>query len=683
VLPYWAERQLRVGSDSFQPAGPQALVDNRILRNWTRLGRSRSPQSAVVDPRGLISPVGLGFGLDFWLKVEDSLILPSRLPGLVQSLYEASPIVETVVSVEGWRLRTWAWADLAGGLPVIQGLSLLKGAGAERPVSLFLALRPFNPEGFFPAGMMEYRPPCLICVDGCVGLVFGNEPRRVIVGNLKEGDLTKHPQPESESDPRGLATMAAEYRLEGKGDDEIMVPWAVPLDRLQPGRKPEVGLVLVPGDRGPDPVVARLGKVRTVIESHDRLLSSAFKATAGRAADLPWASTTSIGLENPPAPDPEIGLWYQEVLFRTNRLDEWYDGWKKLLSLIGRDGSFRGRSGRWDLVAMAVRQAARVSAMTPEEPRRAELLKSTRRLTTSLRSSPAIAEECKLYRDCIWAAAALDRIADSYTGNKMDEEADACRKTAQTVWKRIDPWLTPDGEEPMPAGPQLPVRLDALTILPAIGLPDFPWQLDGRLKATISKIMALSHYDGLLSADGPAPGISISKSIVMALAMVRLGLPTVLDYVESIIRLMSGTFNFPQTVNPATGGGVTGDGHDLLADALLAVLVSDLAAYQEKNRLWITPVPALGWFAKGESFVVENLLTDFGKLSFRVDGLADRVVLALSPEFLSPPERISFTVPFYAGKALLDGEETEMETRTIDFDPAVKKVVVYRQEASS
>ncbi|MFC2075793.1 hypothetical protein ACFLT7_01795 [candidate division KSB1 bacterium] len=690
VLPYWAERQLRVDSDSFHPAGPQALLDNCIRRNWTRLGRSRFPQSAVVDPRGLVSPVGLGFSLDFWLKVEDRLILPSRVPGIVQSLYEASPIVETAVSVEGWRLRTWAWADLAAGQPVIQGLSLLKGVGPERPVSLFLALRPFNPEGFFPVGRIEYRPPCLLCVDGCVGLVLGREPSRLIVGNLKEGDLTGLPKSESGLGaagtvdcPRGLATMAAEYKLEGKGEDEILVPWALPLDRLQPGRKPEAGLVLVPDDRGPDPVVARLGGVRTVIESQDRLLSSAFKAAADRAADLPWVSTPPIGLDNPTAADPEIGLWYQEVLIRTDRLDEWYAGWKKLLTLVGRDGAFRGRSGRWDLVAMALRQASRVSAMVSEEPQRTELLKSARRLASSLRSSPAVAEECKLYRDCIWAAAALDRIADSFSGSSMDEEADACRKTARSVWNRIDPWLTPDGEEPISAGPQMPVRLDALTVLPALGLPDFPWKLDARFKATVGKIMSLSSHGELLPADGPAPGISISRSILMALAMVRLGLPTALDYIEAIIRMMTGTYNFPQTVNPSTGAGVTGDGHDLLADAMLAVLVTDLAAFQEKNRLWITPVPALGWFAKGESFVVENLLTDFGKLSFRVDGLADRVVLALKPAFVAPPERISFTVPFYAGKALLDGVETEMDTRTIGFDPAVKKVVVYRETAST
>ena len=49
-----------------------------------------------------------------------------------------------------------------------------------------------------------------------------------------------------------------------------------------------------------------MGGVRTLIESQDRLLSSAFKATADRAADLPWVSTPPIGLDNGAAIDAEI-----------------------------------------------------------------------------------------------------------------------------------------------------------------------------------------------------------------------------------------------------------------------------------------------------------------------------------------------------------------------------------------
>jgi hypothetical protein len=317
-----------------------------------------------------------------------------------------------------------------------------------------------------------------------------------------------------------------------------------------------------------------------------------------------------------------------------------------------------------------------------DDPARLELLKAARRLSTAIKSGPLGSGEYKLYRDVLWTAVALDRIAEPFERYEMKEDFRACRELASSLRTKVNPWLTPDGEEAVPAGPDLPFRLDALCNLPALCLPDLPWTLDGRLKATLSGLRSLSPSGGMLCSDGPAPGVSIRRNLTMALAMVRLGLPSALDYVESILRLMSGTYNFPETINPASGKGVSADGHDLMADALMALLVTDLFAFQEKGRLWITPIPALGWYGKGESIVVNGLSTDFGRFGYRVDGLADRVVLALKTEFSIMPERISFTVPFYPGKALADGVEMEVETRTLDFPPQTKKVVVYRQKSS-
>jgi len=60
VWPFWAERQLDPESPAFVSRGPLPFLANITARNWTTVGNLASPWSAIVDPRGLVTPVAGG-----------------------------------------------------------------------------------------------------------------------------------------------------------------------------------------------------------------------------------------------------------------------------------------------------------------------------------------------------------------------------------------------------------------------------------------------------------------------------------------------------------------------------------------------------------------------------------------------------------------------------------------------
>src|SRR5262245_47820812 len=66
IWPHWIERQLDPASPAFVPRGhlPLANVTNR---NWTAVGNLDSPRTAIVDPRGLVTPWDGGWSLDWWI----------------------------------------------------------------------------------------------------------------------------------------------------------------------------------------------------------------------------------------------------------------------------------------------------------------------------------------------------------------------------------------------------------------------------------------------------------------------------------------------------------------------------------------------------------------------------------------------------------------------------------------
>ncbi|HET8620966.1 MAG TPA: hypothetical protein VFM27_18490, partial [Acidimicrobiales bacterium] len=99
VWPHWLERQVDPDSPAYVPPGPLPLLANVTQRNWTVVGNLDSDRTARVDPRGLVTPPGGGWSLDWWIGADDRWHLPSREVAVRQRLLESSPVVETTMSI--------------------------------------------------------------------------------------------------------------------------------------------------------------------------------------------------------------------------------------------------------------------------------------------------------------------------------------------------------------------------------------------------------------------------------------------------------------------------------------------------------------------------------------------------------------------------------------------------------
>ena len=110
LWPFWVERQLDPESPSYVPRTQGRFPVNLTNRNWTAVGNLASPWTAIVDPRGLVTPWVGGWSLDWWIGAEDRWHLPSREPAVRQALAGPAPVVETAMRIPGGDVvhRTYA-----------------------------------------------------------------------------------------------------------------------------------------------------------------------------------------------------------------------------------------------------------------------------------------------------------------------------------------------------------------------------------------------------------------------------------------------------------------------------------------------------------------------------------------------------------------------------------------------
>src|SRR5581483_1800586 len=163
ILPYWATRQLDPSDAGFVGRALDPVLINSAYRDWTTIGNPESALEAIVDPRGLVTPQPNGFGwsLDAWVRVDNEIFSPSRLDSklITQKLYESLPLVQTQYEPARLRVNQEAFATQAddGSDWVIAAFTIENPRGEARNATLYIALRPFNPEGVAIVDQIEWR----------------------------------------------------------------------------------------------------------------------------------------------------------------------------------------------------------------------------------------------------------------------------------------------------------------------------------------------------------------------------------------------------------------------------------------------------------------------------------------------------------------------------------------------
>lgn len=394
VLPYWAERQFDPADPAFiPPAGFNLYTINQTHRDWTMIGNLDRAREAIVDPRGLVTPWFDGWSLDVWVEVGGRLYAPSRLPDsqVEQSLAENLPIVVTTFRAEGLSVRTEAFAvedEATGGEWVVDEVLVENlTAGIQRGM-LYIAVRPFNPEGVSLVKKIEYKPAkmeeavqagrhetggngsgaapgtAVFLVNDALGVIL---PRAdaVACSDEEAGDVALA-LPEvngrtSASSEAGLATAVAAYAFELRGGETRRIAARMPMER-QPydkeGHAADVPVIAVrPAEKlRAQAVTAWQGKLRQGMRVRlpDDKLQNAFEANKAFLLLLDDDQTIT------PGPFTYHQFWFRDAAFLLNALDKlgYHAEARKIIDVFPRrlqkDGYLSGTEGEWDANGEAI-----------------------------------------------------------------------------------------------------------------------------------------------------------------------------------------------------------------------------------------------------------------------------------------------------------------------------------------
>ncbi|HEX5366698.1 MAG TPA: hypothetical protein VFW63_08570 [Acidimicrobiales bacterium] len=678
VWPYWLERQADPTSPSFVPRGEVPVLANVTHRTWTAVGTLDSRHRAVVDPRGLVTPVRDGWSLDWWVGADDRWHVPSREVAVRQHLLGPAPVVETAMSVPSGDVVHRAYAvrrsTAEGGGPVV--VVEIENASPV-PVALALAVRPYTPEGVAAVGRIDLQG-AVVAVDGGVALLLPRPPARVAAGTSVEGDSATtvlageagERWPGPVHDPGGLAQAAFVYPLAHGATLRAVVPLGDPARGRRPRRAPAAAsfpAVLPPaaavadgwraqGERGmrltvPDP---RLGRAVEAARRSLLVLHGGDEVATGPMTDPPSrfaAAAVLLGALGRYGHHDEVAGVLRSYPWRQAPDGHFPDPGDR------RSGGAACTATGAALVAMAdhwrlARDADTVTAAVEAIADAAQWLDRTHRdragrargdgrsrgrrraVLPRRHGAPGgpgpggpggdgDAEE-------LWGLAGLQAAAELLAvAGQADGARDAARLAAA---REVDVGAAGGGGTGPPAGPVRQPGDLAADVLAAVALGVAPAD-DGRVVAAAEAWRRRGTAGDGRALLHPADDGSLDPAATLRLAAVELraGDRTALERLDWVVEQASATFTWPEAVHPRVAGGCAGDGQDGRVAAHLMGVVRDLLVVEATPADGTTPTLALSTLVPdawlGQGWEVHAAPTAHGTVSYAVRWHGERVAL--------------------------------------------------------
>ncbi|MCX7839172.1 MAG: hypothetical protein N2559_06910, partial [Anaerolineae bacterium] len=378
ILPYWAERQFDPRDIAFIPSGFNLYTINHTHRDWTMIGNPRRAREALVDPRGLVTPWFDGWSLDVWIEVNGKLFAPSRLANdqITQSLHENLPIVVTTFRANDVRVRLDAFAIEHDTREfIIEQITIENTSRLTHHATLYLALRPFNPEGVALIHDIEFQvSSSKFDVDATrntqyavlinhAPAVFLPQPDAIACHDFREGDVALA-LPHLNGNTRahcdaGLATAVAAYRIELDAGQSTMLTALMPMEREELDEDEEFQVSGFKFDvlsaREQTITLWREQCARGIrIRVPDEKLQAAFDAN--KAYLLLFHDGDSIT----PGPLTYHQFWFRDAAYLLNALDKmgYHDEARAVIEKfprrVGKDGYAQATEGEWDSNGAAI-----------------------------------------------------------------------------------------------------------------------------------------------------------------------------------------------------------------------------------------------------------------------------------------------------------------------------------------
>ena len=673
LWPYWLERQLDPESPSYVPRAPGPFPVNLSHRNWTTVGNLASPWTAIVDPRGLVTPWVGGWSVDWWIGAEDRWHLPSREAAVRQSLVGTAPVVETAMRIPGGDAvqRTYAVPASAGDAFGELVIMEVENQSAV-PVALAFAIRPYNPDGLAGVGLIELEE-LTVFVDGRRALLLPRPPAGVAGCVLETGDCVHRvtagqatPGPLELEDPEGLAQAAVVYPLPHGSTIRVAIP--LPPQRPRGSR----GGSRKHSRREPEPAVDTTrwpgaGDVARGWQAHlrrglrldlpDPRLQAAVEAN--RADLLVFHTGTDITPARWHAGDASF-LEAASMVVTLDRFGFTTEAAEVLRARPWRSpGSDSGSLRNWEAHAGALWAIAEHHRLTGDSDLLGELIPAVREGVRFLLGHHVVAS--LPYEDGFWFVrslvdgASLLRLAGDVSSAQEAELA--AGQLREAITSSLDQAAARLGRTAMPAAPDRAFdagMIGSLVACAPLGLlpPDDPW-VRGTLDVVRERFCLKDAFYDALDHTGLVPALTLR----IARCELESGDPKAWRRLRWLLDAATPTFTWPEAIHPRLGGGCLGDGHHGGgAAALLGFVRQMLVRETPEGGIALATILPPDW--AGQPLEVHDAPTHYGRISYALRWHGDRPALLWQCErpgvtVTAPGIDRSFSSAEPSGEALL------------------------------
>lgn len=679
VWPFWVVRQFDPRDESFLPRSFSITHVNLTHRNWTAVGLPGCEALPLVGPRGLVTPFYDGWSLDAWILADDGAeLLPSRAADAAQTLRlgEDDFAVRTEVRAETLRLAAVAHAAEIDGAPQFVGEYT---ARAEVPAWLVLSLRPCNPEGI---SFIDH----VRLLGRAAGWEVNGKGEVRLDPPMEKGDLSNYDHGDVYSHLRGDEPRCDEPEITC---DAGMVT-AAALYRLEPGKERRVTARV---DLTRDPEVSRHGRRVVITNSWSEEMRGTARLSVpdARIRFLYDAALRTLVLHSPgevwPGPYTYKRFWFRDAAFIlqamlcTNMIERSERVLREFPERQTRDGYFLSQEGEWDANGEALwilRRFRELSGRPLDDwwrdviRRGAEWIERKRLpddgslhagLLPAGFSAEHLGNNDYYLWDDFWAIAGLeagaafhDEWQDGDGATRLREQAHSLREAIERAVARSAPRR---GNRPAyPASPYRRMDSGAIGSVACsypLGLvsPDEP-----RLKDTLEFLLQECFIDGAFFQNMIHSGWNAYLTLHVAQALLRAGDRRFIRIVERVAELASPTGQWPEAINPRTGGGCMGDGQHVWAAADWVMMLRNMFVREEGTRLVIASGIAEQWLANGEALAFGPAPTAHGTVDILIEPRGDSARVLVQGDWHdseSPPE-IEIRLPGAQAVCLPKGE---------------------------
>ncbi|EMS77309.1 hypothetical protein Dpo_17c00130 [Desulfotignum phosphitoxidans DSM 13687] len=668
VWPFWVVKQFTPQDASFIPRGFSFSHINVTHRNWTAVGHPDLAAYPIIDPRGLVTPLFDAWSIDVWLMTKDNnLLLPSRQPSVVQTLDLSGELAVTTATEEN-SLSLVCTARVKMDTPAGPVMQMTARGSMQTDTGwLVVSIRPYNPEGIYFIDHIRFKDSRFV-INHTHEVHFGAAPEKVLFSTYDHGDVAlelDRPQAENQAAcPIGMATAAAFFPIGAKEATQIDIQ--VPLNQDTDVVSSNTGRPAAPASH----MVSQTAALAIPDAKFQFLYDAAVRTLLLLSAD-----------EVVPGPYTYRRFWFRDACLMMNallglglaqrceRLIQGFESRQKL------SGYFQSQEGEWDSNGQVLWIAHRFAQCTGQGFSTSvftSLMKGARWIVHKRRSKkdgkphdgllPAgfsaehLGPNDYYYWDDFWGVAGLRAAAElaKNQGNAADQNLFAAQAMdfETCIFTSLAQSPGYQKHQAMPASPYR--RMDAGAVGSLVA--DYPLQItspnDAGIMNTLSYLMSHCSFGNAFFQDMIHSGINIYLTLAVAQTFLRSRNPRYKELIHAVADLATPTGQWPEAINPLTGGGCMGDGQHGWAAAEWVMMMRSLFIREEGRTLILGSGIFPEWLEQDTPLCFGPTLVPGGVVSVRFVRSRTGLELFLTASVKGRPLPCTAAVPGYRPKEL-------------------------------